>query len=337
MSILNNILFFNGSILMKTPSLVKLLLNYKSDSLRIVYYHIVTEKNQPYYFDNKSITPKEFECQINFLKKHYEIISLSEAMLYAKEKKSLKKKLVLTFDDGFTENHTVIAPILSKNNLSAVFYLMSNCIDNKDMMWRNKLLLINKVDRNNLDNGIKLISKKYKLETKRSRNLMEWSFKYFPMDVKDEIVNLLWKLTLDIGVEEYLEKNEPYLTSKQIVELNSQGFEFGSHSMSHPIFSKLTYQEFEHEIVNSKIEIEKIIKKNISSFSYPFGNRAPLNFEEKFLSDNPNSIDMFLGTKSKLKNTNRTISSWERDNLEFSNEIALSRFLIVPAIRAILN
>ena len=263
MSILNNILFFNGSILMKTPSLVKLLLNYKSDSLRIVYYHIVTEKNQPYYFDNKSITPKEFECQINFLKKHYEIISLSEAMLYAKEKKSLKKKLVLTFDDGFTENHTVIAPILSKNNLSAVFYLMSNCIDNKDLMWRNKLLLINKVDRNNLDNGIKLISKKYKLETKRSRNLMEWSFKYFPMDVKDEIVNLLWKLTLDIGVEEYLEKNEPYLTSKQIVELNSQGFEFGSHSMSHPIFSKLTYQEFEHEIVNSKIEIEKIIKKNI--------------------------------------------------------------------------
>ena len=337
MSILNNILFFNVSILMKTTSLVKLLLNYKSDSLRILYYHIVTEKNQPYYFDNKSITPKEFECQINFLKKHYEIISLSEAMLYAKEKKSLKKKLVLTFDDGFTENHTVIAPILSKNNLSAVFYLMSNCIDNKDLMWRNKLLLINKVDRNNLDNGIKLISKKYKLETKRSRNLMEWSFKYFPMDVKDEIVNLLWKLTLDIGVEEYLEKNEPYLTSKQIVELNSQGFEFGSHSMSHPIFSKLTYQEFEHEIVNSKIEIEKIIKKNISSFSYPFGNRAPLNFEEKFLSDNPNSIDMFLGTKSKLKNTNRTISSWERDNLEFSNEIALSRFLIVPAIRAILN
>ena len=72
MSILNNILFFNGSILMKTPSLVKLLLNYKSDSLRIVYYHIVTEKNQPYYFDNKSITPKEFECQINFLKKHYD-------------------------------------------------------------------------------------------------------------------------------------------------------------------------------------------------------------------------------------------------------------------------
>ncbi len=335
MNLLNKALFLSGFLIKKSPLIFNSLLKFKSNSLRIIYYHIVSEEKHSYYFDNKSITPKEFEYQINIFKKYYDIISLSEALLLAKQGKSLKRKLVITFDDGFHENYTVIAPILINLNLNATFYLIGNCIDNKDLMWRNKLLVISKkVENKILKKGIETIAKEYSLNTKNYKNLMNWSFHSFQMSKKDMIVDSLWNYTMNISIDEYLAEYKPYMTMKQIKDLNSHGFEFGSHSMSHPIFSRLSYEEFEEEIVGSKTKIEQIIDKRINSFSYPFGQRASAIYEKKILNKKSDLVDTFLGTRNRLHNFKNNNISWERDNLEFPIEIALSRFLIVSALRS---
>lgn len=335
MNLLNKTLFISGFLIKKSPLLFNSLLKFKSNSLRIIYYHIVSEKKHSYYFDNKSITPVEFEHQMNLFKKYYDIISLSEALLLAKQGRSLKRKLVITFDDGFHENYTVIAPILIKLKLNATFYLIGNCIDNKDLMWRNKLLVISKkVENKILKKGIETITREYNLNTNNYKNLMNWSFHSFQMSKKDKIVDSLWNFTMNISIGEYLDEYKPYMTVKQIKELNNQGFEFGSHSMSHPIFSRLSYEEFENEINDSKTRIEQIIDKRVNSFSYPFGKRANTDYEKKILNKNLDTIDTFLGTRNRLHNFKNNNISWERDNLEFPFEIALSRFLIVSAIRS---
>ena len=118
-------------------------LNYRSFSLRIVYYHIISDSDPEYYFPNKALSIQEFRDHIKFFKRRYDIISIEEAIELSDNNQSLKNKLVITFDDGFQENYSIIAPILFENNVRATFFLISSCIDNQDIMWRNKILLFN--------------------------------------------------------------------------------------------------------------------------------------------------------------------------------------------------
>lgn len=334
MSIVNKILHYNGALLSKSSFLANTFFNYKSESLRIVYYHIVSKKEYPYYFKNKGIEIEEFKRQVKYLKSKYDIISLNHAIELAKNQQSLKNKLVITFDDGFEENYSIAAPILDDLQCTATFYLIGNCIDNEHLMWRNKLLVIqNNTDENNLLKAVKKVAAEFNLNTKGYKSLLSWSFNYLPMKDKDKIIDKLWRLTMNITVEEFLQQYTPYLNISQIKELSVAGFEFGSHSMTHPDFSKLSYNEFEREITDSVIKIEHVLDKKIHSFTYPFGRRANSNFEKKYLNSQENSIKTLLGTRNKLINKGVNISSWERDNMEFSFQIALSRFYIISSLR----
>ena len=124
---MNNLLYLSGKIINSSKLIEKSLSNYKKNSLRVVYYHMVSEKDHDYYFPQKAIRPKVFIKQIKYLKKNYDIISLKEALYITEKKKSLEKKLIITFDDGFKENYSVIAPILNELNVPAVFFFISNC------------------------------------------------------------------------------------------------------------------------------------------------------------------------------------------------------------------
>jgi len=334
MKLVNKVLSFSGSLIRKSPFLLNRLINYKSDSLRIVYYHIVSKNNYPYYFDNKAISIDEFREQIIFFKKKFDVISMSEAIRLANNNDSLKKKLVITFDDGFIDNYNVAAPVLKELNCSATFYLIGNCIDNKDLMWRNKLLLISNVDSAILTKGLKRVAEEYELSLDGYQNLMSWSSDAIPMHKKEEVVNSLWEYSMNISVKEYLSRFKPYMTSQQILELDSQGFEFGIHSMSHPNFSRLTYKEFRDEILNSKKIIDGLVDKKVTTFTYPFGQKPSIAFEQRLLKENPDVIEIFFGTRNKLKNIPENLITWERDNMEHPFTIALSRFLLVSIIRS---
>ncbi|MFK8060279.1 MAG: polysaccharide deacetylase family protein [Polaribacter sp.] len=176
---INQIIKISGNLLLNNPKLNDRLLNYKKDSLRIVYYHMVSNKeNKTFYFENKSINPEEFRNHIKFLKSKYEIISLQEAHNLIKLKKEMINKLVLTFDDGFKENYTIIAPILKEENITATFYLMSDFIDNKKLMWRNVILAALNKTKENKQGLINKITKEFKLiSIKKNETFLEWSYR----------------------------------------------------------------------------------------------------------------------------------------------------------------
>ena len=51
----------------------------------------------------------------------------------------------------------------------------------------------------------------------------------------------------------------------------------GSHSESHTLLSRLSYDKQFKEIKNSKTFLEKIINKNIDTFCYPYGGKISYN------------------------------------------------------------
>lgn len=325
-----------GAAVSHSSFLTKSLLKYRSHSLRIPYYHLISSASQKrsYYFDSKGISVREFEDHILFFKKYYDFISLEEALKISDTGSSLRNKIVLTFDDGFSELYSYVYPILVNHNIPASVFLISNCIDNKDLMWRNKLLHLTKIAGNSLGKSIQEISEEFNLNNKGNKNLLSWSSKDWPMNLKDEIANRLWEKNSDISLREFLDLEQPYLTSDQIKEMSQNNFHFGTHSMSHPYFSRLSYAEFEQEIDSSIKVIEEIIEKTVAAFSYPFGNVAKVRYEERYLEKRIDKF-VFLGTKNALRNSKGNIR-WERDNLEFTQEQMAFRFTVLPFMRRLL-
>ena len=62
-----------------------------------------------------------------------------------------------------------------------------------------------------------------------------------------------------------------YMSSAQLRELDTQGFEIGCHSMTHPYLSDLSDPELNREIGDAKLKIEQILGHSIEHFSCPGG------------------------------------------------------------------
>lgn len=332
----NKILGLIGGFLASNKWFTVRLLCYRNKSIRIVYYHMISDIDKNYYFKNKAITKTLFQQQIDFFKKHYTIVSMQQALDLIDNEKDTKNILVISFDDGFKENFTTIYPILKKNNILGTFFLISNCIDNKDLMWRNKLLLINKSASDKILNAVKKLSEEYKIPlTTKNFNLLNWSLSYWDMRNKENYVNYLWKLTMPYSLEEFLDKEKPYMSSNEIKILSSEGHEIGSHSISHPAFSKLDYDDFKHEISQSSKIIGSIINKKINKFSYPFGRVSPISFESRYKKEFDENF-IFFGTKNRLDNFNIE-NRIQRDNVEHHFNVMLFRFALLPIFRKLKN
>jgi len=322
-----------ANIIASSKSLNKLLLSVRDESFRIVYFHMITPYDKPYYFKT-SITPDIFKKIIIYLNKKYKIIPLPEAVEMIKNGKSLKNYLSITIDDGFVENYDYVAPILFDLKLSATFFLIDDCINNENLMWRNKIIYIqNKIgfrrSKQLMDN---LCKEKNINQPLDNEDILSWSIRTWDMSEKDILVDNLWKKAKLEPLKEFLEYYKPYLTVNQIKKLLSNGFSVGSHSKTHPLFSELTFEQMENEIIGSINSISKKTGKRVNLFAYPFRKRALPEYEEKLIFKHPDKIKAILGIKNSLNNFNNPYK-WERDYLEMPYNNALFNFLLIPVIR----
>src|SRR5476649_226616 len=79
---------------------------------------------------------------------------------------------------------------------------------------------------------------------------------------------------------EFSEENR--LNDKDIIDI-SKHFEIGSHTMSHQHLTKVSSEQADFELRESKRYLEEVIGKEIVSFSYPYGDydRSILKLVEK--------------------------------------------------------
>ena len=74
-----------------------------------------------------------------------------------------------------------------------------------------------------------------------------------------------------------------YLSREEVLEISRMGHYIGSHTVSHPILTKLSELEMQKEIVGSKERLEEIIGQKILWFAPPGGiyNEAVIHFAQE--------------------------------------------------------
>jgi peptidoglycan/xylan/chitin deacetylase (PgdA/CDA1 family)/glycosyltransferase involved in cell wall biosynthesis len=120
-----------------------------------------------------------------------------------------KKFIIITVDDGYRDNLTLLLPLLKKYNFKAVIYAVSG------------------------------------------ENHNRW----------------------DVDVTENPDRPVPLMTPDELKQIANSGYvEIGGHTLTHPRLSKLTTAEQQHQIVENKAVLEKLIGKRLISFAYPYGD-----------------------------------------------------------------
>lgn len=88
--------------------------------------------------DRNSLPPVKFHEQMNYLVANgFTTVTMQMVYeFYAHGKKLPKKSVLLTFDDGYTDNYTEALPILKEKNMTATVFPISNWIG-KENKWEN--------------------------------------------------------------------------------------------------------------------------------------------------------------------------------------------------------
>ena len=261
-----------------------------------VCYHLVAEARPAHLKHYAVLDPAAFEADLDYLDRHNGFIDYASLVERRRTTSPPRdNRVLLTFDDGFSECATVIAPILKRRGVSAVFFLITDLIDNRTMFRESKAALcVDRVLTAPLDiveaitaelglTAVRAPATSHALFGRFSKSALEladleatdprlWPLLDWLLTEASTKVEALDALCERLGVQPaaYLAAAQPYLSREQILALHADGFTIGAHSCTHRQLSDLSPDEAEREIVESCQAVQAITGQEKVPFAFPF-------------------------------------------------------------------
>jgi len=264
-------------ILLNNLGINELFRQINKNKLIILNYHGINDQENCInpYFISKSTFLKQM---IYLKKKKYKFITLTDWINIIVNKEKIKHRhIILTFDDGFESVIKNAYPIMKKLDIKGHFYIVLDCIGDKQIIWKDFIDLFIRGYKNskfifiyknqqikyflNTEKKIKNAISDIKLKLRSVNNLERLSL-LEQFKKKDKINHL------KINYEDYLIANW-----KEIKSLDKNLLEIGSHTKTHPHLKDLsTKEDFYKELYESKVKIEKEIGYPVKHLCYPYGS-----------------------------------------------------------------
>ena len=111
--------------------------------INVVYYHFVGGRSPHYAEFYRGCTFERFREDLIHLRRHFEIVPLQKLLDFSHSREEWRAPLLaVTFDDGFNLNRPELLALLEENGVNVTTFVITSCLDNKNLMWRNKLSVI---------------------------------------------------------------------------------------------------------------------------------------------------------------------------------------------------
>ena len=217
----------------------------------------------------------EFRAQMELLARDYHPVSLNEVVDGLNSQKDLpSRSVVVTFDDGYTDNSEVAMPILNQLGIPAAFYVTVDCVEQRKLPWPSRLRFAFR--KTKLRAWVDSRGAAWQLDDSDSR---ERAY----LVSCDDCCQLSGKVQEDFvrSVEEQVQAAVPgdlsslIMSYDQIRSLAQHGHIVGSHTMTHPNMAYIPEQDAKAELAESKQRLERELKVTIRHFSYPCPAMTP--------------------------------------------------------------
>ena len=289
--------------LLLQPFSLKFLRQISGENFIFPFYHLVSDAS-PAHVRNlyPIVTKKQFLSDLEFLLKHYQPATITDVLDFVQcGKKSKKPMFFLSFDDGMRECYDVIYPVLKQKGIQAAFFINPPFVDNKELFYKHKISLLTDAVHTCGQQEFKEVSNVIGYTSSEKETVTNWlkELTYYDVHNIDQIARIC---SVDFG--SYLEKEQPYMTTSQIKEMQSDGFIIGSHGLNHKRFSTLTDVEMKYEIRESMGYLKSQFPGSVQTFAFPFtDDLVPSSFFD-FLYNEIN-LDITFGTAGIKKDVQK--------------------------------
>jgi len=254
--------------------------------LIVMYHQLAADTAQQADWTQWGIpTQSQFAAHLRFLRRHFRIMTVEDAMAAARAQGGWQEPTAaITFDDGYRSMYTIAWSVLREYGLPATVYLPSGYLNGGVEPWWLVVLEcikhwdITALPLREIESVLQL---KFGAEIHRYadettlRHKLHCSIRDYLETQPDEVVGrttgLLRELTIPNTAA--FDHQHWFLTWDQVREMATSGIRFGAHTISHANLAKMTAVEAEHEIVQSKEDIERQIAEPVMGFAYPYGGK----------------------------------------------------------------
>jgi peptidoglycan/xylan/chitin deacetylase (PgdA/CDA1 family) len=242
-------------------------IQYTGRKLLLPFYHGVSDDALPFVsplYAHKTV--KAFQEEILFLTRYYEPIDFQTLQDHILNRSSISRPVFhLSFDDGLACLFPLKEWLLEKG-IPATFFVNSAFVGNQELFYRYKqALLIHQIE----SSSNQLTKLEQHLKVKGIEALQK---AIFSMGYTNQESLVDSAAAIGFSFSEYLQYQQPYMHSAQLLELQRAGFEIGAHSHDHPLFSEITLEAQLHQVQQSLSLLEKIIGTKVRSFAFPFNS-----------------------------------------------------------------
>jgi|APMI01.1.fsa_nt_gi peptidoglycan/xylan/chitin deacetylase (PgdA/CDA1 family) len=229
-------------------------------TLSVFTYHSFCIGKTPLGFPSLSVAM--FDRQIEFLKKSYRLVSLSEGLRSLEVGNSHQPMAAITLDDGFSDNYHVAWPVLVRHGVPATVFVATDFIDQRRVPWPTRLQdIVNAISwRKNRD----------------AKFADDATYRQYQVELRSLPAEARFDALERIAVEHKVTSlpDRPSMTWNQMREMHKGGVEFGSHTVFHGLLPFLTDNEVKFELEESKRRIEQELQCECRYFAYPNGDHS---------------------------------------------------------------
>ncbi len=224
-----------------------------------------------------SATPDDFQQQLAFLKRNFDVISLADLDDVLHRPRS--RTVMITFDDGYRDNYTYAYDSLKQVGLPATFFVTTGFLDRPQVPWWDDIAWM------------------VRNSTIAELPQNQWFQTPVPLHVaqKTLAINRLLKIYKSLDGRQtsqfisYLAEalqtgrcpaelgQDLWMTWDMVREMRANGMTIGGHSVTHPVLACVSPEQQDYEISECRRRLVEELGEPIDGFSYPVGGWSSFN------------------------------------------------------------
>jgi peptidoglycan/xylan/chitin deacetylase (PgdA/CDA1 family) len=244
--------------------------------LLVLGYHGVVSRwhgDDQHTFRN-TVSCEEFDHQLDVICRLFNPIGIDRLMASVSGEATLPERAVLvTFDDGYRNNLTNAAPLLEKHGVPALINVTTGYIGASVPLWPDEIEL--RIARwPHATIPMPAGEPPRDARTLQSRAAAAHHARERCKRIPDGDRRAYLEVLRSVPIEPWdadTEERLAFLSWDEVRQLARRGFDIGSHTVDHPILSRLTSAALAYQLEASRDRIEREIGRACVSVAYPNG------------------------------------------------------------------
>lgn len=222
-----------------------------------------------------SASTEDFERQMRFVRDHFTPLKFADVLEAMDRSTALpRRSLIVTFDDGHFDNYTHAFPILKSTGVPATIFLSTQYIDRPEMaFWFDRVSQLLYFAPSGAFEIVQIDHRGSLGDVSSRRSETEAvlrKLKHQPNALRLAALQELEQIFAS-HIPAEVAARRAAMSWNEIREMADAGIEFGSHTVTHPILSKLDEAEIVQELADSRAIIRSHIAQPVDTIAYPVG------------------------------------------------------------------